>query len=153
MLHPASSATAGTIEHNNERSCVLRISSGKHSVLLTGDIEKLSEARLLDKHPDELPATLLVAPHHGSKSSSSPAFVDAVHPHYDVFTSGYLNRFGHPKTEVVERYRSVGSEILRSDMDGAIGIAMDAQDFKIERYRETHARYWQSAAGPNVAGD
>jgi competence protein ComEC len=152
MLHPAKSVATDSLEHNNERSCVLRISTGQHSVLLTGDIEKLSESRLLKLHAKELPVTLLVVAHHGSKSSSSQAFVDAVHPRYAMFTSGYLNRFGHPKEEIVERYRAVGSEVLRSDDDGAVSIAMDAQVFGLERYRKSHARYWQHGATRVASG-
>jgi competence protein ComEC len=148
MLHPDKLHIADTVEHNNERSCVLRVSAGEHSVLLTGDVEKLAEARLLKLHPNELPATLLVVPHHGSASSSSSAFVNAVHPQYAMFTSGYLNRFGHPKEEIMERYRAVGSALLRSDEDGAVSIAMNAQNFQVERYRTTHARYWQLNAMP-----
>ena len=90
--------------------------------------------------------------YHGSKSSSSPAFVDAVHPRYAMFTSGYLNRFGHPKEEIVERYRTAGSEVLRSDEYGAVSIVMDAQNFRVERYRTTHARYWQHDVTSDAAG-
>jgi competence protein ComEC len=148
MLHPAQSDSSTSVEHNNEGSCVLRVSTKEHSVLLTGDIEKLAELRLLKLHAKNLPVTLLVVAHHGSMSSSSQAFVDAVHPRYAIFTAGYLNRFGHPKEEIVERYRAAGSELLRSDNDGAISIAMDAQNFQVERYRTTHARYWQLNAIP-----
>ncbi|HLY97151.1 MAG TPA: DNA internalization-related competence protein ComEC/Rec2, partial [Sideroxyarcus sp.] len=101
MLHPAMSRATNAMEHDNERSCVLRISAGPHSALLTADIEHLSEQRLLTQHRGELAATLLVVPHHGSMGSSSQAFVDAVHPRYAVFTSGYRNRFGHPKQEIM----------------------------------------------------
>lgn len=150
MLHPAGSDKAA--KHDNERSCVLRISAGRHSVLLTGDIGQVSEAQLLEKHATELPATLLVAPHHGSKSSSSQEFVAAVHPRYVMFTPGYLNRFGHPREEILERYRAAGCEVLRSDEDGAVGIAMDAQNFNLESYRKSHARYWQHGATQVAAG-
>ena len=68
--------------------------------------------------------------------------MDAVHPRYAVFTSGYRNKFGHPKPEVVERYRAAGSELLRSDVDGAILVDMDAENFSVEKYRKSHARYW-----------
>jgi len=146
MLHPDKSTTTDAVEHNNERSCVLRVSTGEHSVLLTGDIEKLAELRLLQLHSKDLPATLLVAAHHGSMSSSSQAFVNAVHPRYVVFTSGYLNRFGHPKEEVIERFRGAGSGMLRSDEDGAVSIAMNGQEFSVDRYRKSHARYWQHDA-------
>jgi competence protein ComEC len=150
MLHPAEAGGTKVFEHDNERSCVLRIGAGPHSVLLAGDIERLSEQRMLTLHRDKLSATLLVAPHHGSKSSSSQAFVDAVHPRHIVFTAGYRNRFGHPREEVVERYRAAGSEVLRSDEDGAVSIVMDAGEFKVERYRKTHPRYWQHHAMQNA---
>jgi competence protein ComEC len=142
MLHPPKSDMTGPIGHNNERSCVLLVSTGQHSVLLAADVERESELRLLKHHKGEIPSTLLVVPHHGSKSSSSQDFVNAVHPRYAMFTSGYLNRFGHPREEVVERYRSLGSEVLRSDEDGAVSISMDGRNFVLERYRKSHARYW-----------
>ncbi len=143
LLHPSLASYDDDKIKNNDRSCVLRISTGQHSVLLTGDIAKKSERRLLELHPDKLNTTMLIVPHHGSKTSSTPEFVAAVHPRYAVFTAGYRNSFGHPKAEVIERYRAVGSELLRSDEDGAILVQMDAQNFTVERYRKTHARYWQ----------
>ena len=141
LLHP--SPASHTEEHsNNDRGCVLRITTGEYSVLLTGDIEKKSEQRLLELHPHKLKSTLLVVPHHGSKTSSTPAFVSAVQPRYAVFTAGYRNRFGHPKEEVVERYRSLGSELLRSDVHGAILVETSAEQFKVRKFRQENARYW-----------
>lgn len=148
LLHPAPASYTEEKNSNNDRSCVLRISIGQHSVLLAADIEKKSERRLLELHPDKLSATMLVVPHHGSKTSSTPDFVDAVRPRYAVFTTGYRNRFGHPKEEVIERYRATGSELLRSDEDGAILVGMDAENLHVERYRKTHARYWHHVAKP-----
>ncbi len=145
VLHPTRESYAEEKVSKNNRGCVLHISVGQHSVLLAADIEKDSEWRLLKQHADKLPATLLLVPHHGSKTSSVQPFVEAVHPRYAVFAAGYRNRFGHPKEEVVERYRAIGSELLRSDEDGAIIVNMDAKDFSVERYRKSHARYWQQA--------
>jgi len=142
ILHPARDSYAIEKVSKNNRGCTLRISRGKNSVLLAADIEKKSEERLLELHPEKLSATMLIVPHHGSKTSSTQPFVDAVHPHYAVFTAGYRNKFGHPKPEVVERYRVAGSELLRSDVDGAIIVDMDTENFTVERYRKTHARYW-----------
>ncbi|MBI5918629.1 MAG: DNA internalization-related competence protein ComEC/Rec2 [Nitrosomonadales bacterium] len=142
FLHPAAQAQAGQKTHDNDLGCVLRISTGGHSVLLAADIERRAEQRLLALHPERLPATLLSVPHHGSKTSSTPDFVAAVHPRYAVFTTGYRNRFGHPKPEVVERYRASGSELLRSDADGALLVEMDGTELKLERWRQSHARYW-----------
>ena len=145
MLHPAYGDGNAKKPHDNDQSCVLRISVGEHSVLLTGDIEKNSEARLLKQHTDKLFTSLLVVPHHGSKNSSSYEFVAATLPDYAVFTAGYRNRFGHPKEEVLQRYADSGAELLRSDEDGAILVEINAQGLQIERYRKTHRRYWAHA--------
>jgi competence protein ComEC len=145
LLHPSLESYAQEDISSNNRSCVLLISIGTNRVLLAADIEKDSERRLLQQHAGKLQATLLVVPHHGSKTSSTPAFIAAVQPRYAVFTAGYRNRFGHPREDVVERYRAAGSELLRSDEDGAILVAMDARNFTLERHRKTHARYWQQS--------
>ncbi|HEU0234747.1 MAG TPA: DNA internalization-related competence protein ComEC/Rec2 [Gallionella sp.] len=142
MLHPVYGNDSTTKPHDNDLSCVLRISTGKHSVLLAGDIEKNSEQRLIKEHADKLFTSLLVVPHHGSKSSSSDEFVAATLPDYAVFTAGYRNHFGHPKKEVLQRYADSGAELLRSDEDGAILVEMNAQGIQVERYRKTHRRYW-----------
>ena len=144
VLHPAD--VTGDISsgkpHDNDMSCVLRISTGKQHILLTGDIEKNSEQRLLREHEDQLPASLLVVPHHGSASSSGIGFIAAVLPDYAVFTPGYRNRFGHPKTDILQRYTDSGAQLLRSDQDGAILVEMNDQALSVERYRQTHRRYW-----------
>jgi len=154
IMHPDASSYAITNIRDNNRGCVLRISTGDRHILLTADIEKESEQQLLKKHADTLPATLLVVPHHGSKTSSTEGFIAAVHPKYAVFTVGYLNRFGHPKQEVVQRYALSGAELLRSDEDGAILVDMDAHGLGVERYRKTHRRYWthtpQSDSGIDI---
>ncbi|WP_435626416.1 DNA internalization-related competence protein ComEC/Rec2 [Candidatus Ferrigenium straubiae] len=147
ILHPAPDSGAKK-PHDNDRSCVLCIGIGKHSVLLAGDIEKESEARLIREHADRLSTSLLVAPHHGSRSSSSFDFVAATLPDYAVFTAGYRNRFGHPREEVLQRYADSGAELLRSDEDGAILVEMSAQGLEVERYRKTHRRYWTHAPRP-----
>lgn len=144
ILHPSSASYEDERTKNNDRGCVLRISTAENSILLAADIEKKSEEKLLDLHKDKLAATVLVVPHHGSKTSSTPDFVAAVQPRYAIFTTGYRNRFDHPKAEVVERYRAIGSELLRSDRDGAIMLTMNANTLQIESYRNTHRRYWQA---------
>jgi competence protein ComEC len=143
VLHPSLASYADDEVSKNNRGCTLRITAGGYSVLLAADIEKESERRLLRVHPDKLPATLLVVPHHGSMTSSTRAFVQAVHPRYAVFTVGYRNRFGHPKDEVVQRYRDVESALLRSDRDGAVIVDMDRGGIRVRRWREVHRRYWQ----------
>jgi competence protein ComEC len=146
VLHPSRASYADEKTSKNNRGCTLRISTARYSVLLAADIEKDSETRLMKLHPDKLASTMLVVAHHGSKSSSGEPFVQAVRPRYAVFTAGYRNRYGHPKEEVVARYRAVGSELLRSDQDGAIVVDINMVDFSVERYRKTHARYWTHTA-------
>ncbi len=142
LLHPAPNSIARAKLHDNEQSCVLRISLGRQHILLAGDIEKHSEQRLLTEHADQLSANLLVVPHHGSLSSSDVNFIAAVLPDYAVFTVGYRNRFGHPKEEIKQRYLDSGATLLRSDEDGAILVKMNTHGLTVEPYRKTHRRYW-----------
>lgn len=145
ILHPdLASYTSPKISDNN-RSCVLKISTGAHSILLTADIERKAEQQLLQHYAHQLPSTLLIVPHHGSKTSSTADFVAAVHPQYAVVTAGYRNRYGHPKQEVINRYLALGSEVLRSDEDGAIEVIMTGQKFNLASHRKKHARYWHPA--------
>ncbi|MGA7595716.1 MAG: DNA internalization-related competence protein ComEC/Rec2 [Gallionella sp.] len=148
ILHPDQASYANAKISDNDRGCVLRISIANRHILLTADIEKASEAELLDRHPDKLPAVLLVVPHHGSRTSSTVKFISAVRPSYAVFTSGYLNRFGHPKQDIVQRYADSGAALLRSDRDGAILVDMNADQLRVESYRHTHRRYWTHSALP-----
>ncbi len=141
LLHPGNEVFRARSQ-DNERSCVLRIGTGNQHILLAGDIEKRGETALIARHEAQLAANVLVVPHHGSASSSSLEFVGAVLPDYAVFTVGYLNRFGHPKADITQRYRDSGASILRSDIEGAIQVSMNPQGYSIERYRASHQRYW-----------
>jgi competence protein ComEC len=126
---------------------VLKISSAAGNLILPGDIERPAESELLVRGPTALATDLLIAPHHGSKGSSSPAFVEAVRPAITVFTAGYRNRFGHPKEEVVERYRAVGARTYRSDADGALLVDFIAgRGMAVRAWRQLRPRYWQQAA-------
>jgi len=93
------------IDYNNDSSCVLKIDNGIHSTLLTGDIEKYAEEKLLANNLNNLSADLLVAPHHGSKTSGLLKFIEAVHPSYVLYATGYKNRYHFPHPSVVETYR------------------------------------------------
>lgn len=148
LLHPANTGDSANKSHDNNQSCVLRISAGERHILLAADIEKQGEQRLLSEHADRLATDLLVVPHHGSKSSSTAGFVAATRPDYAVFTVGNRNRFGHPKPEVLQRYTDSGAELLRSDEDGAIMVEMNGQGLTVERYRKTHRRYWTYVPSP-----
>ena len=153
ILHPDNASYSEESISKNNRGCVLRVSIGNRHIFLAADIEKESEQQLLEEHPDKLPATLLVVPHHGSKTSSTDAFIAAVQPRYALFTVGYLNRFGHPKQDVLLRYANSGAQLLRSDEDGAILVEMDAQGLQVERYRKTHRRYWTHTPQSNREGN
>jgi competence protein ComEC len=92
----------------NALSCVLRIDAGGQSTLLVGDIERAQEAALRERQGDALRSTVLLAPHHGSKTSSSPEFLATVQPELVLIQAGYRNRYGHPAAEVVARYQALG---------------------------------------------
>jgi len=146
MLHPAADqGTDARNPHDNDKSCVLRISTGTQQVLLVGDMENLTEQRLLKLHPDKLKTTVLVVPHHGSKTSSGEDFVAAAQPEYAIFTVGYRNRFGHPRPEVVARYAATGAKLLRTDETGAVLIRINPQNLQIETLRQSQPRYWHPA--------
>ena len=140
ILHPPPDP-AGMSDNN--RSCVLKISTAGASVLLTGDIERSVEQRLVAAGAKPLEADILVAPHHGSRSSSSPEFVAAAAPRYALFAVGYRNHFGFPKPDVAARYRRHGAEILTTAESGAIHFDLNAQEVSLpRRYRDEYRRYW-----------
>jgi competence protein ComEC len=145
MLHPTPQIYSGDRWKPNAHSCTLKVSAGGVSMLLGGDIEAPQEAMLLDAMPQKLAATVLLAPHHGSGTSSTPDFLDAVSPKIAVFQVGYRNRYHHPKPQVEARYVERGIQRLRSDVDGAVRLDFAAgRDgvVEVERYREVHRRYW-----------
>ncbi len=141
MLQPRADSYAQTTLKPNARSCTLKITWGDKAVLLTGDIEAAQEYALLERVPDRLQAQVLLAPHHGSGTSSTTAFLEAVAPEIAIFQVGYRNRYHHPKPEVFERYRQLGIQRFRTDEFGAIELEI-AQDIKVRPYRSEHARYW-----------
>lgn len=118
MLHPGAADEAGALRPNTV-SCVLRVQGEGMSALLTGDIERDQEIRLLRDQRDALPSDVLLVPHHGSRTSSSAAFLDAVAPRVAVFQAGHLNRYGHPAADVLARYRERGIAIVDSPACGA----------------------------------
>lgn len=137
---------AGVRREGNEASCVLRIDSAGASVLLTGDIEAGAETELLASG-ESLRADVLVAPHHGSESSSTPPFVAAVAPRQVVFATGYRNRWNFPRPRVVARYRRVGSSVWRTDASGAVRVRASTDGLTIQGYRDGAARYFQVRPG------
>ena len=126
----------------NNRSCVLMV-TGHHRVLLPGDIEIEREQALLERMAEELRADMLVAPHHGSATSSSAGFVTAVEPAHVVFTVGRNNRWGFPPESVLARYRAVGSRIWRTDRDGAIRLQSRVDHLDVRAWLWPGQRLWR----------
>lgn len=128
----------------NDLSCVIRITGPGGSVLLTGDIEARAESALLARDAAALRSDLLIVPHHGSRTSSTPAFIAAVRPAVAVYTPGYRNRFGHPRPEVVARYAAAGIRAYRTDYDGALSFVFGGPDALTPvAERERERRYWR----------
>ncbi|HLU03954.1 MAG TPA: DNA internalization-related competence protein ComEC/Rec2, partial [Advenella sp.] len=127
---------------DNDHSCVLRIQGRHHSALLTGDIGAATEARLLQA-PLPLPASdVVMAPHHGSASSSSMALVRAMRPALAFAQAGYLNRYGHPAGEVAKRWRTAAQLYLDTIEAGAIEIRSGANGLWVNCARASRQRYW-----------
>lgn len=127
---------------NNNSSCVLKVTADNASILLTGDIEKLAEQYLVGQQAAALSARILIAPHHGSSTSSTPEFVQAVKPTYVLFPVGYKNRFHFPHAAVVARFQQLGATQLATAQDGAIKVTIDKQGVKITTQREEMKRIW-----------
>lgn len=142
MLHPPAHHYAQANYPDNERSCVLRVDTAHAGVLLTGDIERLSEMNLRER-AQPLAAEVLVVPHHGSSSSSTAEFLAAVRPRHFVIPVGHRNRYGHPHPEVLARYRALGAPIWRTDREGAITLRLGREGVTVERAREVERRYWR----------
>ncbi len=150
MLHPAFESYGVDGIKDNNRGCVLKVTTPHGRLLLPADIERSAELQLLERSPDALVSEVLVAPHQGSKTSSSPAFVAAVAPRITVFPVGYRNHFGHPHPKVVQRYVAAGSQLLRSDQDGAILLEFGSQGLSVQSWREVRRRYWQNPVAENA---
>lgn len=140
VLYPDAGAPAG----GNDASCVIRVSGTGGSALLTGDIMRKSERRLLDLDAPALKSDLLVAPHHGSNSSSTEPFVAATAPGLVLFPVGYRNRWGFPKPEVVARYAGEGAVLADSADDGAVRVSFrpGAHPALVMRWRRDAAELW-----------
>jgi competence protein ComEC len=125
----------------NHLSCVLHVVDAQgHGALLTGDAEAPQEAQMIAAGAEHLKSDVLVVPHHGSRTSSSEAFLDAVGPQVALVQAGYRNRFGHPAPDVVARYEARGITLLRTDRCGAWTWSA-AQGGRCER--DLRRRYWQ----------
>ncbi|WP_037391575.1 DNA internalization-related competence protein ComEC/Rec2 [Shewanella baltica] len=138
----------------NNGSCVVRIDDGLQSLLLTGDIEKQTEAALLRSELsvsgdlsdlNELQSDVLVAPHHGSKTSSTEDFIDAVAPKLVLFPAGFANRYGFPKPTVVERYQRREIRSLTTGSEGQISVIFQQSELEVKTYRGDLAPFWYNS--------
>ena len=155
----------GNKEDSNAQSCVLHISDGHQSVLIAGDIERASEYALVTEHINTaqlrgLKADVLVAPHHGSRTSSTGAFIKAVAPQAVIYTQGFENRWGFPAKQVVERYSARKVKQYLTSVTGYIRVSFQQSDltenheatnisprsFKIETQRTHIAKHWYMPA-------
>ena len=148
VLHPLAS-DYDDARKSNAMSCVLRITNGAHTALLVGDVEQVQEAQLLSR-TQALRADLLLVPHHGSKTSSSAVFLDAVAPRFALVQAGYRNRFGHPAAAVMDRYLERKIAVQDSPHCGAMTWA-SAQPDQLLCQRELALRYWHHRV-PAAAG-
>ncbi|HLE92986.1 MAG TPA: hypothetical protein VI543_00190, partial [Sulfuricaulis sp.] len=144
MMNPI---TIGSSRANND-SCVLQIRSQYGIVLLPADIEARAERQLIARWGARLRSDVLVAPHHGSKTSSTPEFIDAVAPRFVLFPVGYRNRHRHPNVTVVRRYMERGVHWRDSPSSGALEFSLDADGVNYSAYRERHRRYWYANNAP-----
>ena len=135
-------ASAEPARSTNNRSCVLQV-IGHHRLLIPGDIESVQEHRLIEAYGDALAADILLAPHHGSNSSSSPAFIERVRPALAVFTLARNNRWGFPAAAVQARYRAWNVALYRNDHDGAVHIHSQAQRLLVTTMRDPPRRRWR----------
>ena len=149
VLHPLAGDDAPALRppRPNTLSCVLRISAAGERgergaiALLAGDIEAPQEQALLARGTT-LQADVLLVPHHGSKTSSSASFLEAVQPRTALVQAGYRNRFGHPAAEVLQRYHQRGIRVVESSRCGAATWS-SAQPDALACQRDTAQRYWQ----------
>jgi competence protein ComEC len=141
VLHPGTdSGEQSPARGGNNSSCVLLIRGRDGSALLTGDIEVEAEEQLL---ADGLPrTTVVVAPHHGSDTSSSSLFVAALRPDVTIFSTGYRNRWNFPRPAVVERWREAGARTYDTSASGAIGVTFTPDETQVREHRHIRRRYW-----------
>jgi competence protein ComEC len=109
---------------------------GKHTFLFPGDLETAGEAEIVSRKGNDLKADVLLASHHGGKTSMSKAFLEAVKPKYVVFSVGRYNRFRLPSKGALERVREIGAKIYRTDLDGAVTFITDGEKLEVKTHRK-----------------
>jgi competence protein ComEC len=141
ILHPSSDFGA----RGNESSCVLKVEAGARSLLVTGDIERRGESAVLEQ---PIAADVVVVPHHGSATSSSPSFVTAVSAEHAVVSAGFANRWGFPRPEVRERWERSGAVVVVTGDSGAVSVVLAPERIDVTEERERRHRYWHAPRFP-----
>jgi competence protein ComEC len=138
VVHPAPGASGG----DNDRSCALRVSGAGGSALLLADPESAAETELQRLN---VAADVVLLPHHGSRTSSSPGLVAAVSPRIGIASAGFGNRWGMPAPEIVARWRAAGTTVLTTADAGAVSIRFRArpEGYAVELERGRHRRWWR----------
>jgi competence protein ComEC len=143
FLHPQAPIRHG--QRPNAQACVLLIRGQHHTALLPGDIEAAQEHRLVPYVPS---INVLVAPHHGSSTSSSWPFIQATQAQHVIAQVGYLNRFHHPTPSVIRRWHYGGAVFWRTDQHGAVMASSSSQGLAVQAYRNKARRYWHAKDTP-----
>jgi competence protein ComEC len=134
---------------SNSSSCVLKVSAAGVSALLTADIEANDERKIIKKsRASDLRADVLFVPNHGSKTSSSDAFINAVSPKVAIFQLGFRNRFKYPDSNVLQRFKDQSIVIHRTDELGAVEIALPS--LQVSTQRNSDAPYWRTRLGASL---
>ena len=128
----------------NDNACVLKIETPQGDVLLSSDIEASAEAWLVETYGRSLKAKVLIAPHHGSKTSSTVEFINAIQPEYVLISAGYRNQFGHPHPDVLARYEHIKATVLNTADKGAITLNMQDGKWRVQGFRDTDSKYWNN---------
>lgn len=148
VMHPFDGEASDSAKPNT-RSCVLRVQGRRGSVLLTADIEAAQEAALVQRFGDALRSDVMLVPHHGSRTSSTPGFLAAVQPRVAVVQAAWRSRYGHPAPEVLARYEARGMPVVRSDRCGAWTLQADGA---VQCERQQRRRYWHHRLPEPVTG-
>jgi len=141
ILHPGADFAA----RGNDSSCVLSVTAGAATLLVTGDVERLGERALLTQ---PIGADVVIVPHHGSATSSSPAFVAAVGASHAIVSAGFANRWGFPRPEVRQRWEQSGAVVVVTGDAGAVSVELGPERATVSTERDGRHRYWQTSTFP-----
>jgi len=129
------------MQSDNNNSCVVKLQGKGGSVLLTGDVEIDAEQRLVHEYDEQLHSDILLVPHHGSKTSSSSSFLEAVKPTYGIVSRNYYSAWSLPHSEVIDRYASKQIKLIDTALSGQITIEFYQDGYHIKRLREENL-FW-----------